>query len=153
MNAQSISPVDSILANWPVILAAIGIAVAAILLPGCKSPAVAKAGVQYATLKVIDGDLGRAGRIVDIVSTARLALSNETATSIEALKLIVRSKIDWNRLDAADTALANVLIDTVAEELEARLKPDAVEADPTPWKLKADKVLKWVQDAAELARA
>lgn len=153
MNAQTSLPVDSLVSNWPVLLVAVIVTVAAFLLPGCADKAAAKLTVQVATLKVIDGDVDRAERIVDIVSAARLALTNESATTVEALKKIVKAKIDWKRLDAGDTLLANLLIETVAEKLQERFEPDMGEVEPTPWKLKADAVLKWVESAAETQRS
>lgn len=151
MNAQSNLTVDSILSNWPLLVASLIITAAAFGLVGCKNDTLAKAAVQVATLKVIDSDVDRANRIVDIVSTTRTALSNESATTVDALVLIVKSKVDWSQLDAGDTILANLLIETVAEELEARLAL-VEDMDPIPWKLKADKVLSWVEHAAQMAR-
>lgn len=118
-------------------------------LSGCAvlegNPATARFAVQYATLKVIKDDHWKAARVVQIVTQAAELLDESSAT-IALLEAAVRSSIDWDKLDAADTLLADNLIIAVKFELEKRVGDSLLDPEKT---FAIKMVLSWIIEAAE----
>lgn len=109
--------------------------------------AAARIGVQYATLKVIDGDADRATSVVEVVDRA-IALAEGEPVSLDDLEAQIRDAIPWNKLDDADTLLAELLILQIREELDVRVVDGLVDPERAA---AAVEVLRWVRDAASLA--
>ena len=124
------------------------------LLAGCSflttHSATAKIATQYATIKVIDGDPGKAARVASIATEVRRYASGEPHLTVDRLIQAVRDRIDWASLDAADTLLVTALLDHLRAELTARLGPDILPGD---LRLAADKVASWVAAAARMTPA
>ena len=121
--------------------------IAALVLAGCAtdgsgppSKLTEQLVIQYAVLKVLDNDPERAQRIGEIARDAKTFL-NGNAVTIGALQAAVHDKIDWTKLDAADTLLVNALLAEVDRELVIRvgdgvLNPDAL--------VQVNEVLDWI---------
>ena len=107
----------------------------------------ARIGVQYATLKIIDGDADRASSVVEVVDRA-IALAEGEPVSIDDLEAQIRDAIPWNKLDDADYMLAEVLILQIREELDVRVVDGLIDPERAA---AAVEVLRWVRDAAVLA--
>ena len=130
------------------VLAAFAFAYLAFGLSGCKTTegdrdAIARIAVTYATLKVVDGDLERAAKIRQVATLARSALSGDRAPTVAALIDIARKEIRWDKLDAADTVLVQLLLSEIERSLLERLgEGELVEGGG----LVVSKVLKWIED-------
>lgn len=93
---------------------------------GCASTTgqqniAAKFAVQYAVLKVSENSPAKAARIVAIAKEVKAIAGQDGADTVDLLMVIIRSKVDFSKLDAADTLLANALIETIGEQLKERL--------------------------------
>jgi hypothetical protein len=136
------------------ILAVLAFACAALFaLPACNSTATtpaAKLVVQYAVLKVADKNPQKAAKVADIAKEVRALAGSEGFNTVDLLVAAIRAKVDFSKLDAADTLLANALIDTVSAELKSRVGSEPL-ADGAL--LKVNEVAAWIIDAAALAGA
>lgn len=93
---------------------------------GCASTTgqqniAAKFAVQYAVLKVSENSPAKAARIVAIAKEVKAIAGQDGADTVDLLMVIIRSKVDFSKLDAADTLLANALIETIGDQLKERL--------------------------------
>lgn len=93
---------------------------------GCTTTAgqqniAAKFAVQYAVLKVSENSPAKAARIVSIAREVKAIAGKDGADTVDLLMAIIRAKVDFSKLDAADTLLANALIDTIGEQLKERI--------------------------------
>jgi hypothetical protein len=135
------------------ILAVLAFACAALfVLPACNTTATsptAKLVVQYAVLKVADNNPAKAAKIAEIAKEIQALAGGEGFNTVDLLVAAVRAKVDFSKLDAADTLLANALIDTIAAELKSRVGSEPF-ADGNLLKVK--QVAAWVVDAAALAK-
>lgn len=129
-------------------------AILAVLLSACSttggqpSNATTELLVQYATLKVIANNPERAQRVVTIAQQALDQLSDPTASvTVALIENAVRSQIHWEKLDPADTLLANALISMVHDELVARVGDGLLPADKL---VQVKAVLEWVVAAGAL---
>ncbi len=80
--------------------------------------------IKYATMKVIEhsGDpAAKATRVAEIAGHAKALVGAGSVAVIPELETIVRSKIPWSELDAADTLLADALLSTLRSELMSRV--------------------------------
>jgi len=124
---------------------------AMLLLAGCSflqdNQPTARLTVQYATLKVIDGDLDKRDRVVEIAERALGRLDDTPEATIHAVVGEVREQVPWSSLDDAD----KILIDALLTELEARLIErygDGVLSEEA--RLGAATVAQWVISAARM---
>lgn len=124
------------------------------ILMGCASfstdqgkQVAARIGVQYATLKVIDGDTDRATLVVSVADRA-IALAEGEPVSTSVLEEQIRAAIPWDKLDDADKLLVELLILQVRNELDIRVADGLVDPERAA---AAVEVLQWVRDAAALA--
>lgn len=119
---------------------------------GCSTigsqPTLTRLAVQYATVKVLENNPGRAQRVIEIATFIEDNAGSSTATSVAILTTLVREQIDWTKLDAADTILVNALIDMVATELTARLGSGPLSPEQA---LVVKEVASWIKQAATLA--
>lgn len=109
----------------------------------------AEFGVQYVTFKFIaDADAHemdeRRQRVAEIAGEAK-SLFDKKALPIAEIERLVRERIDWSKLDNADTLLANQLINLVAAEIQHRLDNGLIKEDVY---VTASMVLGWIEEAA-----
>ena len=109
---------------------------------------VAKLAVQYAVVKVVEKNPAYGPRVVVIAQEVRKAAGGETADTVDLVLTLVKAKIQWDKLDAADTLLVNALIDQVGIELKARLGDAKFDPDKL---LVIAEVATWIEQAATLA--
>lgn len=109
--------------------------------------AAARIGVQYATLKVINGKADRADKVIEIVDSV-ISFANGETVPIDVLEEQVRTLIPWDKLDDADKQLVELLILQVRSELDARVGDGLVDPEKVA---AAVEVLTWVRDAAAIA--
>lgn len=124
---------------------------ACVLLSGCLTPreeAAARIAVQYATLRVIDGQPGRAARVGAIANEAIEYAEGGEAVDLAVLEQQVRAAIPWEDLHPADAQLVHLLISYVRAELEARVGEGLI---PPERVAVAVEVLRWVREASEIA--
>ena len=102
---------------------------AAMVLAGCamleENPASVGLAVQVATMKVIEENEPehrdeRAERILAMAGEARTFLDLEEVT-IPALRAAIDARLAELELEPSDRALADLLVDAIAYELEERL--------------------------------
>lgn len=122
-----------------------------LLLAGCASlqdnQPTARLTVQYATLKVIDNDVEKRDRVVEIAERTLDRLDDTPEATVSALVREVRDQVPWSKLDSAD----KILIDALLTELEARLIErfgDGVLSEEA--RLGAATVAEWVISAARM---
>lgn len=134
------------------ILAVLAFACAALFsLPACTTTAsgqqkvVARLAVQYAVLKVAEKNPAKVARIVAIAKEVQALAGGEGANTVDLLVALIKAKVDYSKLDAADTLLANALIDTIGEQLRERVGSGTIATDKLP--LVAE-VAKWVIESA-----
>lgn len=105
--------------------------------------------VQYAALKfVMNEDVSereeRAQKIFQVAKEGK-ALFDSRALPIEHIEDLVRERIDWDQLDAADTLLVNALIERIVIEVnESVLLGQDVHVT-------GSKILGWVIDGVRLS--
>ncbi len=130
---------------------------ALLVLAGCasimKHADSAELIVQYATLKIItntddEGDqIVRANKIHDIARESK-ALFDDRSLPLSEIETLVRERINWGSLDAADGMLVHALINRVtAEVAESASLPDS------DIYVTGSQVLGWIMDAAVMAGA
>jgi hypothetical protein len=107
---------------------------------------VVQVAVQLATTKVIDGDRDRAARILAISSAVRAVAGTSRFDSVALLDSYIRTKIDWSKLTPEQTLLANLLLDTIRTELEARVGTGILTNDKL---LVVAQVASWIESAAQ----
>jgi hypothetical protein len=132
-------------------LALVLLVFAIVTLAGCQSPGgqsqlTEQLAIQYATLKITEGKPDRAARIHAIASDAKTFLSGEAVT-LSALNAAVRDKIDFSKLDAADTLLVNALLGEVQRQLAAKLGEGLLNPDAL---VHVNRVLDWIIAVTEV---
>ncbi len=129
-----------------------------VMLSGCntftdgnaRNDIAAELTIKYATMKVIErsGDpAAKAARIADIAAQAKTLVDGGAVAFVPELEIIVRQKIPWSELDAADTLLADALLTTLRTELMSRVDGGTLD-DKT--RLAVTKVLDSVVEATRL---
>ncbi len=117
----------------------------------------AQFAVEYTTIKVIDGDADRAARVIEIASQVQRYAGEDLAATVDGLIELARDEIRWDKLDEADTRLANYLLNAIAEELKDRLtcstddsgeKVCGDDVIPAELRVTVDKLATWVINAA-----
>lgn len=121
-----------------------------VLIAGCATVTAAdsaRLGVMYATAKVIDGDPGKASKILTLAAGVRTGLDAEAMT-VAAIDAAVRARIDWQALDIADQLLADALLVELRAQLERRVGTGILERQQ---RLDVLAVLSWVERAAQMS--
>lgn len=120
-----------------------------------KSPGTASLVVQYATAKVIesgktaDERSARAARIKTIAEEARTWFDGEDVT-IGFLEAAAQARIAKLNLGAADTLLANGLVQVIVQELQKKVGEGVLSPES---KMTVSQVLGWIVGAADLYAA
>lgn len=113
-----------------------------------NNEALVKASIQYATLRIIDGDTERAERVLDGVNVARNVLDDaERVTTVKDLTNIVREKLDWSSISPENQILANLLIDKIAERIVIDIERGVIDPESL---VVVGNLLDWVGEAASL---
>lgn len=142
------SPLPFVLAAWLAVLVA-----GLFCFSGCASTpgdrtTIARVAVSYATYKVIENNPDHAPRIVAISQAVREVAGGETFNTVALLDTFIRSQIKWERLSAADTLLAHMLLDEIKRQLIAKVGDGALTSDKL---LVVGEVAGWIEDAAKAA--
>jgi hypothetical protein len=127
----------------------------ALAITGCsvlskpENQPLARAGVQYATAKLIEqGNPAkeRAGRIKAIAIDLQSLFKADEQATIPALEALIREKVrePLESLSPADRMLAENLIAVVVQELQARLGKGVLAPDQM---IVVNDILQWVIDA------
>lgn len=129
------------------VAAVLGLALA---FAGCSflqsiEPDTKQLAVQYATLKVIDGDSDRAARVVDLVQEGRQYVESGASVTVAALYEGVRDRIDWQSLDPADRILIEAILTRARERLREEIGVGLLDPDQ---QVKVLTVLDWIEAAA-----
>ena len=104
--------------------------------------------VQYATIKFINNSdstekrAEKAQKVVAIASAAKSYFDRDTM-SIDEIEILMRKKINWDELSAADSLLANALIKRVKDEVES----STIDEER---RVSGSTVLSWIIDGARL---
>ncbi len=119
---------------------------------GCSSTAqtqlVAKLAVQYAVYKVASNNPAKATRIVAIAREVSTLAGSDKASTVDLLVVLIRSKVDFSKLDVADVMLVNTLIDAISIELKERVGDGPLLPEKI---LVVKQVADWVIEAAGAA--
>lgn len=108
----------------------------------------AKLIVQVATLRAIESGAEPATRALEIIGIAQGAMAYAQGdTTLDAVEQAVRAEIDWQSLSVSDRVLANYLIETVGQEMRARIGKGVIPPDKI---VAVRTVLEWVIDAARM---
>ena len=96
--------------------------------------------IQYAVLKVVCDNPEKAKRIGEVAREAKTFLAGDGVT-VALLDEAVRAKIDWTKLDAADTLLVNALLAEVDRQLSVKLGAGVLSPEQL---VTVNEVLDWV---------
>lgn len=114
---------------------------------GCGSATAQLAeqtAVQFAVLKFSQNNPERSAQIISIVTQVRALAGGEKFDTVALLVAFVKLKINWSKLDAADTSLVNNLLAIIQSALEEKVGTGIL----TPEKLLVvDQVLGWIETA------
>jgi hypothetical protein len=123
-----------------------------LLLGGCATLGEGDTGprlaVQYAALKYIGEDQGKAQRIHDTAGAVLPGLTG--SVTLAMLEVQLRERIDWQRLDMADRLLLDTLITELAADLHTRMGDGVLDPEQLT---RVEHVVAWVQQAARMAGA
>lgn len=142
-----------LLSHWHFLLAGlVGIFASVMLtLTGCtllrERPAAVRLAVSYATAKYIeasDRPAERALRVRDVATKVAQFIESSPDILVDQLRNVAIANLPPG-LGMADRTLALAVIDTVAEEIQARIKSGAL---PEDVKMNARSVVQWVAAAA-----
>lgn len=109
---------------------------------------IARVAVTYATCKVIENNPDHGPRILVISQAVRQVAGGESFNTVALLDTFIRSQIKWERLSAADTLLAHVLLDEVKRQLTAKVGSGVLTSDKL---LVVSEVAGWIEDAVRAA--
>jgi hypothetical protein len=124
-----------------------------LLLAGCavletveKSPMVAQITVQQATLRVIDEDVEKAVRVLEITRDVREMMSVDSVT-LAVLDDFIRVQIRWEKLSLADEQLLRMLLTEMQDRLAEKFGQGLLTPED---KVSISKVIDWIEDSAQL---
>lgn len=128
------------------------------LLSACSSNPTAqeqrrdRLGVQVATMALIEraeNPAAKAAQVIEAVTKARILLDFAGDVSVKDLRAAllerVAERVEAGKLSPLEQLAALEAVNTVADEVEARLGAGALPADA---RVKVNTVLTWVEDAA-----
>ena len=110
------------------------------------SPLVAKLTVQQATLRVIDEDVERAERVLELAGQARSMVQVDEAT-VDFVDGFIRAQIDWGRLTLADAQLLIMLLDELRDRLAERMGEGLLSPED---RVSINRVIDWIEESASL---
>ena len=109
-------------------------------------PDTKQLAVQYATLKVINGNPDKAARVVELVQEGRAFVEDGAVTvTVAALYDGVVERVNWDKLDPAD----HILVAAILTQARARMEEDlGVDLLDDAQRVKVLTVLDWIEAAA-----
>lgn len=113
-----------------------------------RHPLAAKAVIQIATVRYIDGDTTRAAKVAEYVDYVSYITSGQAYT-LDAVVGAVKNEIDWTRLKPTETILVLNLIDGVSAYVAQQLDGDTTLIDASAL-LTVNQALAWIKEAASL---
>jgi len=127
----------------------VSLVAASVLATGCASLGnqTETLVVQYAVLKVTEDKPATAAKVIEIANDAKTFFDVEFV-SVANVKAAILKRISKLDLDAADTLLANALVDAVAADLEGKVGAGLISPEA---KIRVNKVLDAVITAASLS--
>lgn len=108
-------------------------------------PDTKQLAVQYATIKVIDGDTTKRDRVLELVERGRKYVTQDDSVTIAALDQGVRDLIRWDSMDAADRLLIDNIIINARERMADEIGSGLLNAEQ---KAKVLTVFDWIESAA-----
>lgn len=105
---------------------------------------------SQATLRVIDDDVVRANRVLEIASDLRERVDGARPPSIAQLVGYVESEIRWDRLSAADEDLLRMLLARAESDLTERFGDGVLSADE---RIGVLQFVGWIEAAAQRSLA
>lgn len=143
-------------AGWAIISAALLIIVGCSLLGGGlskedkRSELVTKAIVATGTVRLIDGDLSKKERIIDVAETIKQYVKKNPEGRAADVGELLNDNIPWEKLTVEENYLVTSLLSVVQTDIESRIREGVVSADLM---LRVRTIVKWVLNAAEGADA
>jgi hypothetical protein len=127
---------------------------AIVALSGCAllqdvDPNSKRLAIQYATLKVVDGDQDKAARVLELIERGRQYLNDEESITIAAIDGSVRELIRWDNMDNADRILVDNILLTARKRLMEEIGAGILDTDQ---KEKVLIVFNWVEESISNAR-
>ena len=127
-----------------------------LMFTGCAGVNLQQAGartaIEVATLKYIDGNNERAGRVYAIASELIEETQNDTEKplrqTLDRIESKARERIEWNQLDEAEALVVHRVIDAARTEVEHRVKQGTVNESA---RVAIRTVLKWIRDISQLS--
>jgi hypothetical protein len=110
-------------------------------------PVAAQLAVQYATLKVLEDHPEYGPRIIEITQHVRAVASGDAAATVSVIDSLIRSQIDWKKLNQspADALMVNTLLLAIRSELETRIGNGIIDEKAM---LTIAQVAGWIEEAA-----
>ncbi len=120
------------------------------LMTGCswmrENPESARIMVQYETLRVLDGDVDRAQRLVTMVQRGRQFVLQGDQVAVSYLADAARAAINWDSLPPQDQLLVDEALTAAQRRLEERLGGGWLRPEQ---RLELDEFLGWIEAAAQ----
>lgn len=119
---------------------------------GLSAPAtkgIARIAVTYAVAKVTEKHPEKAAAILKIAHDIRGVAGTDGFNTVDLLIDAIRIRANLTSLSPADQALANILIDTLGEQLKAKIGNGTLTTDKL---LIVGEVAGWVEDAAKVVQ-
>lgn len=120
----------------------------AMLFQACQTTTqtlVTQIAVQLATERVVKNDPVKAAKAVAIARQIEELAAGDEATTLDALFLLVNTRIDWLRLTPAEATGVSLLLGAVRTELETRMSAGEIPVDQL-WRVAL--VAAWIRQAA-----
>lgn len=102
--------------------------------------------VQYAVLKITDGEEARAERVREVVTDLREGIADAQKVTVSDLMNQVRDVVRWDRLDMADQVLIREILNTAEQRLKDELGTDPILGER---RLKLHTLFDWIEQAAK----
>jgi hypothetical protein len=101
--------------------------------------------VQYAVLKITEGQEARQQRVREVVDDLREGVEAAQKVTIADLANEVRAQVNWERLDLADQVLLREVLATAQNRLEAEFGTEPIIGQR---QLKLMTLFDWIEQAA-----
>jgi membrane peptidoglycan carboxypeptidase len=127
---------------WQIVVVGLALALTGCATGGGEPPSTLteQLVIQYAVLKVVGDNPEKAQRVSKVAHDAKTFLNGDGVT-LAALQAAVHDKIDWTKLDAADTLLVNALLAEVDRQLQINLGAGVLNPEAL---VQVNAVLDWI---------
>ncbi len=113
-----------------------------------QAKVIGKIAVQYGVAKYLGKHPENAQRVSQIAQEVLAVAGGDGANTVDLLIGILKSKINYGKLDAADAVLVNGLVDVVASELKNRVGGGVIPTDKLP---QVKELASWIIEATAFA--